>query len=146
MCSSTLQFHALNVLKPTFFVDGVEVKYTQSNKYLGFLLNSALSSRDHMQLLLRKLRKSITIFNACINIRKRPLLLRFARTYIVSILHGLEFVPTVTAAQCSRFDFLMTKFFKLRTVQKFQNFRKKFEWLNLVNLQKAARKRYENDF
>ena len=56
------------------------------------------------------------------------------------------FVPTVTTAQCSRFDFLMTKFFKLRTLQKFQQFRKKFEWLNLQNLQKAARKRYENDF
>ena len=83
----------------------------------------------------------VTFFFPVVNIRKKALLLKFARTYIVSVLHGLEFVPTITDAQISRCDFLLSKFFKIRCPKKFNLFKKSHPWLDLNFQQKAARRR-----
>ena len=109
-------------------------------------MNTALSSKSHMQMILTSLRKKIAIFKSSINVRKECLLLRVARTYIVPTLHNLEFVGTISHAQTQRFDFLLSKFFNKKTVGDFQKFRSNIPWLDLKKLHRDARKRYENDF
>ena len=146
MCSTTLEFYASGARKPIFTVEGVEVQYTNENKYLGYTINNSLSSSRHMQTILSKLRKCIAIFNSSINFRKQSLLLRFARTYIVPTLHNLEFVPSISQANNQRFDYLMSKFFKSKSVQKFREFRENHPWLNLKKLHSEARRRYDEDF
>ena len=146
MCSSTLAMHATGLLKPTFSVDGVDIEYVESNRYLGFAISNSLATATHMQQILSKLRKTIAIFGASVNIRKRALLLRFARTYIMPTMHNLEFVPRITKSNIQRFNFLMTRFLKLRSVDKLHDLQRNYKWLKLETLHSDARRRYTHDF
>ena len=120
--------------------------YVNKNSYLGFLLSSSLSCDDHVELSLRKFRKAIYSFKSSIKTRKRCLLVRFARTYIIPTISGLEFVEQLKSAYIQRFNFLLTKFFGLRTVAQLEELRKQHSFLYLENQHKWARQRYQHDF
>ena len=145
-CSSTIASAESGLLLPELTIQGRPIQYSDQNKYLGFWLTSTLSSDVHMQKILSKLRKSILLFKSACKIRKRSLLLTIAQTYIVPVLHNLEFVGKVKRAQIQRFDYLLRRFFMFKSTADYEKFKKRHNFLNLEKLHANARKRFHNDF
>ena len=146
MCSTTLEFAESGLQRPIFRIDGKQIAYEDSNKYLGFWMTSTLSSDMHVKKLLTGLRKSILAFKSSCKIKKKALLLAIARTYIVPVMHNLEFVGRITAAQNQRFDYLLKRFFNFRNDRDYLAFKSKHRFLQLKHLHKISRDRYHHDF
>ena len=134
------------LLLPDFFIQGRPIQYVHENKYLGFWLTSTLSSDVHMKKLLTKLRKAILMFRSSCKIRQRTLLLTIAQTYIVPVMHNLEFVGRVKRAQNLRFDYLLRRYFNFKSASEYTKLKRKYKFLNLETLHANARQRFHNDF
>ena len=146
MCSSTIAFSKSGAARPEFKIGNEVLPYADSARYLGFTLNSTLSSDLHMRSTLSSFRKAIFSFKTTVRTRKRSLLLKFAKIFIIPKLHNLEFVEKITNANVSRFDYLLCKYFSVKSNSELEKIRSGYSWLYLHKLHYVARRRYTEDF
>ena len=142
LCSTTIAFAKSGAARPTFKISGDELEYVDSARYLGFTLNSTLSSQSHVRTMLSSFRKAIFSFKTTIRTRKTGLLLKLAKIYVVPKIHNLEFVEKLTSANVSRFDYLLCKYFSVKSMSALEKIRTGHPWLYLDKLHQRARKCY----
>ena len=104
------------------------------------------SSDRHMRSILSGFRKSIFSFKSTVRTRKKSLLKKFAKIFIIPKLHNLEFVEKLSNAHISRFDYLLCKYFSVKSNTELEKIRAGHPGLYLQKIHSAARRRYAEDF
>ena len=128
---------------PKFHLNGVELEYVNVYKYLGYMYNSKMNDEDHIKSLLSKIRLAILQNKRYFKKANPKLLVRIAKSFIVSKLYGLEFSKSISANQLIRYNYLFNMWFSRGTedTTKIMNDNKE---INLEYLHKKARDRFDN--
>ena len=110
--------------------------------YLGYMIDSSLSDREHIKMIFTSFRKNMMVFKSLVKVRKIEILLRLFRTFVQPSLHSLEFIDKFTPANVQRYDYLVQKFLGVKNVA-FRNLVKENPWISLENQLKYAKIRYD---
>ena len=144
-CCTTADFekYSQGLQLPEFLLNGIKLEYVRVYKYLGYLYNSAMSDSDHMRELLSRIRTAILQNKRFFKKANIWLLVRIAKTFIVSKLYGLEFSESISNHQITRYNYLFNAWFS-KNSERTNQIIKQNEQISLKYLHEKARSRRLN--
>ena len=144
-CCTTADFekYSQGLQLPEFLLNGIKLEYVRVYKYLGYLYNSAMSDSDHMRELLSRIRTAILQNKRFFKKANIWLLVRIAKTFIVSKLYGLEFSESISNHQITRYNYLFNAWFS-KNSERTNQIIKQNEQISLKYLHEKASSRRQN--
>lgn len=126
---------------PNLVLNNVTLQYVNNFKYLGYTLNNSRTDLDHLAIIFSKFRcKALTIRRFFRNTNDKTLTL-LIKSYLISTLYGLELSKNFTKQYRSRYNYILSIAFGVKTSNIDQKLRK-YPELQLQNVHKKASCRY----